>query len=159
MARTPVWRRSWAQNNTPSTFGQILIDDNIPTGYTLDRLVFTVDFQGDVQTPQALWQLDPTVFGLIVMDGSPPPVPPYPLAEPGADWLWWERISFESEWHPEDGDGYARFMMRDAGRPRETNGKRKIAGNHGNIWLCYQNGGLWPKFGAQVGISALWLLP
>lgn len=157
MARTPQWHREAQSTTSPASFGQLSLGAK-GTGYTLDRIVFTIEFHTDIPVSQDLWDNGAAVFGIMMTQGNPAPAPPYPIDSPDSAWLWWERWYWEVETHPEDLTGYVRYKMRGGGTLRESNGARKITAAEGRLWLAWQAPS-WPIFYAAIGISEAWLQP
>lgn len=158
MAGGKIWQRGYGITTGFSQTDSILAPLLFPAGNTLLRVRYSITFVSHQDLPFAELPAAQIVYGLTLLQGSPLPAPPDPIANPTADWLWYEGLGSRTVQHTVVSGTYATLHAPISDEERDTHGQRKFAVADPSLcWIFNQQvkGSFTPLWNMQVTFSAL----
>lgn len=158
MARGHIWHRGYAKTVGFSQTDSILAQLAFPQGSTLTRLRYSITFMGHQDVPFDQLPVAQIVYGVTLLEGSPTPAPPDPLANADDDWLWHEGLGARLEQHTVVAGTYASLHAPITDEVRDTKAQRIFFSDNPSLcWIFNQevHTTFVPLWNMQVTFSAL----
>lgn len=158
MARGTIWQRGYGHTTGFSAADSVLAPLLFPAGRTLVRLRYQLDFLSHQDVPFA--ELPPAmiVYGVILLQGSPLPAVPDPIAHPTEEWLWYEGLGCRTIQHTVISGTYSTLHAPISEEERDVKAQRLFAADTPALcWTFSQEvrGSFTPLWNMQVTYSAL----
>jgi len=153
-----LWERGYGITTGFSSTDSILAPIAIVAGGTLKRVRYSITFLSHQDVPFAELPPAQIVYGVTLLQGSPLPAPPDPIANPSADWLWHEGLGCKAIQHTVIAGTYTSLHAPISDEQRDARGQRKIVfDNPALCWVFTQEikGSFTPLWNMQVTFSAL----
>jgi len=158
MVRGKIWQRGYLKTSGFSTTDSVVVPLLFPAGRTLIRTVWQITFYSHQDVPFAELPPAQIVYGLILLEGSPLPAIPDPIANTTDDWLWYEGLGSRTIQHTVVSGTYASLQAPISDEQRESEGQRIFSDDEPSLcWVFNQDvrGGFTPQWNMQVTYSAL----
>ena len=158
MARGKIWARGVWNTTGFSQTDSILAPLLFPAGDTLLRVRYSITFVSHQDVPFDQLPTAQIVYGLTLLQGSPLPTPPDPVAHPEADWLWYEGLGSRTVQHTVIATTFATLHAPISDEQRDAHGQRVFQeANPSLCWIFNQvvHGTFIPLWNMQVTFSAL----
>ena len=158
MARGTIWQRGYLKTVGFSGADSVVVPLLFPAGRTLIRTRFEITFYSHQDVP--FDELPPAqiVYGLILLEGSPLPAVPDPIANSTDDWLWYEGLGSRTIQHTVVAGTYASLQAPISDEERDVKAQRIFGFDEPSLcWTFTQDvrGGFTPQWNMQVTYSAL----
>lgn len=158
MARGTIWQRGYLKTTGFSTTDSVVVPLLFPAGRTLIRTRFEITFYSHQDVPFAELPPAQIVYGLILLEGSPLPAIPDPIANSTDDWLWYEGLGSRTIQHTVVSGTYASLQAPISDEERDVKAQRIFSGDEPSLcWVFTQDvrGSFTPQWNMQVTYSAL----
>lgn len=158
MPRGKIWQRGYLKTSGFTATGNVVVPLLFPAGRTLIRTVWQITFLGHQDVPFAELPPAQIVYGLILLEGSPLPAIPDPIANSTDDWLWYEGLGCRAVMHTIISGTYTTLHAPVSDEQRESEGQRIFSDDTPSLcWTFTQDlrGSFTPLWNMQVTYSAL----
>lgn len=158
MPRGKIWQRGYGHTTGFASTDSILAPIALPAGDTLIRLRWSITFMGHQDVPFSELPVNQIVYGVTLLQGSPLPAPPDPIANPNADWVWHEGLGCRAVEHTVISGTYTSLHAPISDEQRDSHSQRILAfANPSLCWVFTQEikGSFTPLWNMQVTFSAL----
>lgn len=158
MARGTIWQRGYLKTSGFSGTDSLVVPLLFPAGRTLVRLRYEITFVSHQDLPFAELPAAQIVYGVILLEGSPLPAIPDPIANSTDDWLWYEGLGCRTVQHTVVSGTYATLHAPISDEERDVKAQRIFAADEPSLcWVFTQDvrGSFTPQWNMQVTYSAL----
>lgn len=158
MTRGTIWQRGYAKTSGFSTTDSIVVPLLFPAERTLTRVRFSVTFVSHQDLPFAELPAAQIVLGMILLQGSPLPAIPDPIANTTDNWLWYEGMGCRTVQHTVVAGTYATLHAPISDEERDCKAQRIFDFDEPSlVWVFTQDvrGGFTPQWNMQITYSAL----
>lgn len=153
-----VWYRGYGHNVGFTNSDSVIAPIAIPAGRTLLRVRWSWTFVSHQDVPFSELPAAQIVAGLVLLEGSPLPAPPDPIANPTADWLWHEGLGCRAVQHSIISPTYVTQHAPVSEEQRDSHSQRVVSiDNPALCWVFNQEvrGAFTPTWNMQITFSAL----
>lgn len=158
MARGTIWQRGYLKTSGFTTTDSVVVPLLFPAGRTLVRLRYEITFVSHQDLPFAELPAAQIVYGVILLEGSPLPAIPDPIANSTDDWLWYEGLGCRTVQHTVVAGTYATLHAPISDEERDVKAQRIFSDDEPSLcWVFTQDvrGSFTPQWNMQVTYSAL----
>lgn len=158
MARGTIWQRGYLKTSGFSSTDNVQVPLLFPAGRTLVRLRYEITFVSHQDLPFDQLPAAQIVYGVILLQGSPVPPVPDPIANSTDDWLWYEGLGNRTVQHTVVSGTYVTLHAPISDEERDVRAQRIFNSDEPTLcWVFTQDirGTFTPQWNMQVTYSAL----
>ena len=158
MARGTIWQRGYEKTVGFSATDSIVVPLLFPAARTLIRLRYEITLVAHQDVPFAELPPAQVVYGVILLEGSPLPAIPDPIANTTDDWLWYEGLGCRAVQHNIVAPTYVTLHAPVNDEQRDVKAQRIFSDDEPSlVWVFTQDirGSFTPQWNMQVTYSAL----
>lgn len=158
MARGTIWQRGYLKTSGFANTDNVVVPLLFPAGRTLVRLRYSITLLSHQDVPFAELPPAQVVYGVILLEGSPLPAIPDPIANSTDDWLWYEGLGCRTVQHTVISTTYSTLHAPISDEERDIKAQRIFSFDEPSLcWVFTQDirGSFTPLWNMQVTYSAL----